>query len=129
MGTEQQRSGKHIRKRYGKGQYSKKYRPLRNLRKRCESVEIGTQGFQLAAEVSIATVNQGNTLHIRRTLSGQRRNQMTEATTQIRHVDVATGQRSRSENHRGMLVVALLETARQRTEAFTIQLNRGTHLY
>ena len=54
---------------------------------------------------------------------------MAEAATQIRHVNIAAGQRGRSENNRGMLVIALLETAWQRSEAFAIQLNRGTHLH
>ena len=45
---------------------------------------------------------------------------MAEAATQIRHVNIAAGQRGRSENNRGMLVIALLETAWQRSEAFRI---------
>ena len=46
---------------------------------------------------------------------------MVEPTTQVRHVDVASGQRGRSEDHGGMLVVALPETARQRAQALAVQ--------
>ena len=53
---------------------------------------------------------------------------MAEPTTQVRHVNVASGQRGRSENHGGMLVVALPETARQRAQALAVQLDGGTHL-
>ena len=62
--------------------------------------------------------------------SGPRLNNIREtaSTKDARNVDIASGQRGRSENHRGMLVVALLETAGQRAEAFAVQLDGRAHL-
>ena len=45
---------------------------------RSESVEVGSEGFQLAAEVGVATVDQGDALHVGRPLGGERRNQVAE---------------------------------------------------
>lgn len=54
-----------------------------------ESVEICAESFELAAEVGVTTVDQGNTLHIGWPLGGERRNQVAETAAQIRHINIA----------------------------------------
>ena len=63
-------------------------------------LEIGTERGELAAEIRVAAVNQRNALHIGRALCRQRGDQMAEAATQIRYINIAAGQRSRPENNR-----------------------------
>src|SRR5690625_4618613 len=58
-------------------------------------LDFGAQCLELSAEVLISPVDQPDAPHLGDSLGGQGRNQMGEATPQVRHLDVGGPQRGR----------------------------------